>query len=141
MGYFYTVLQFLLLSFILFTPPLLPGSYVAIIVLLIAVLIGLWAIYTFRHTRINIFPYLPEDAKLVFSGPYKYVRHPMYTAVLLFSLSYFIARPGWIYALYFASLLVVLLLKIRFEEKQLKEYFTSYDHIFFKRYRIIPCIY
>jgi protein-S-isoprenylcysteine O-methyltransferase Ste14 len=141
MGYLYTTLQFILLGLIFFTPPLIPTDYVTISVLTTSVLLGLWAIWAFRYTRINIFPYLPKEAQLIQTGPYRYVRHPMYTAVLLFAFSYVIQEPGWLYFLYFLALLIVIVLKIRFEEHQLESRFNDYQAIFFKTYRIIPCIY
>jgi len=141
MGYLFTSLQFVLLGLIFITPPLFPDSYFSLSLLLVSVLIGLWALWAFRYTRINIFPYLPKGAKLIQAGPYRYVRHPMYTAVLLFSLSYVVQEPNWLYVVYFLSLLIVIILKIRFEERKLKEHFHHYQLVFFKTYRLVPCIY
>ncbi len=141
MGYLYTSLQFLLLGLIFFTAPILPGSLAGQIILATSVLLGFWAIWAFRHTRINVFPYLPEGARLVRKGPYRFVRHPMYTAVLLFVLAYWVDQPGLIYSAYLLALLLVIILKIRFEESQLIAGFENYESQFYKTYRIIPCVY
>lgn len=141
MGYVYTILQFIGLGLIFFTPPIFPQSIYGQVVLIISIFLGVWSIFVFRHTRINIFPYLRDGATLVHRGPYKYVRHPMYSSVLLFGLSYFIDNPYWLYAAYFLGLTVVIFFKIKFEEKQLASRFENYETDFFSTYRIIPCIY
>ena len=141
MGYVYTFLQFVGIGLVILTTPLIPQSIVAQVILLIAVFIGFWAIYVFRNTKINVFPYLRNGSSIIRKGPYKYVRHPMYTSVILFALSYLIDNPGWIYGIYFTGIFLVLIFKINFEEKQLAAHFENYETEFFKTYRIIPCIY
>ena len=141
MGYLYTSLPFLLLGLIFFTATILPGSLAGQIILASSVLLGFWAIWAFRHTRINVFPYLPEGARLIRKGPYRFVRHPMYTAVLLFVLAYWVDQPGLIYSAYLLALLLVIILKIRFEESQLIAGFENYESQFYRTYRIIPCVY
>jgi protein-S-isoprenylcysteine O-methyltransferase Ste14 len=141
MGYFFTFLQFFLIGLIFFTPPFLPQSVSGLVVLFLSFTIGAWSILVFRHTKINVFPYLRNGASLVRKGPYRYVRHPMYTSVILFSFAYFVDNPDWIYGSYFLSMIVVLVLKMNFEEKQLALHFDNYESEFFKTYRIIPCVY
>lgn len=141
MGYLYTTIQFILLGLIFFTPPLIPDTLPALVILGVAVLLGLWAIWVFRHTRINIFPYLPKGAQIIQAGPYKYVRHPMYTAVMFFGLAYFVAQSNWYYIAYFFMLLFIVILKIRFEERQLIKYADEYEKKFFSTYRLFPCVY
>ncbi len=141
MGYLYTTLQFILLGLILLTPPVIPKSYFALSLLVISIFTGFWAIWTFRHTKINVFPYLPAGARLIKKGPYRYVRHPMYTAVLLFSLAYLSENYSWLFLFYFIGLLTVIILKINFEERHLKHRFNDYQAVFYKTYRLLPCIY
>lgn len=141
MGYFFTFLQFSLLGLIFLTPPVIPQSIYGLVVLFLSIVLGVWSVFAFRHTKINVFPYLRNGAGLVRKGPYRYVRHPMYTSVILFSLAYFIENPDWIFGSYLLGMILILVLKINFEEKQLALYFDNYESEFFKTYRIIPCIY
>ena len=48
-------------------------------------LVGAWALWTNRPGNINIRPEPKEGGALVTAGPYRFVRHPMYLAVLLFT--------------------------------------------------------
>lgn len=141
MGYVYTILQFILIGTFLFVPPFIPFSLVANGVLIFAVLLGVWSVWVFRYTTINVFPYLPSGAHMITMGPYRIIRHPMYLAVLLFSMAYFIDQPTIIYGLLFFAMLLVLLLKIRFEERLLSNSFEEYEEHFYKTYRLIPCVY
>lgn len=141
MGYFYTSLQFILLALIFFTPPFLPETLAGQVVLSISIVFGIWAVWAFRHTRINVFPYLREGSQLIKAGPYRFVRHPMYSAVLLFALSYLVGQGSWIYLVYFVAIVSVMVFKIRFEESQLAEHFQQYETHFYKTYRLVPCIY
>lgn len=141
MGYVYTILQFIGLGLIFFTSPLFPKSIYGQFVLVFSISLGVWSVFVFRHTRINIFPYLRDGATMIRKGPYRYVRHPMYSSVILFALSYFIDNPNWLYGAYFFGLTIVIIFKMKFEEKQLASRFENYETEFFKTYRIIPCIY
>jgi protein-S-isoprenylcysteine O-methyltransferase Ste14 len=70
---------------------LIPKSSVMIlsfwwVLLVIATITALWI---FTHNRVgnfNIVPEIKENAKLIVTGPYKYVRHPMYSSLILFML-------------------------------------------------------
>ena len=51
-----------------------------------AALIGLWAVQTMHLGRFNIIPDPMPDIQLVTTGPYRFIRHPMYFSILLFFL-------------------------------------------------------
>jgi protein-S-isoprenylcysteine O-methyltransferase Ste14 len=60
-----------------------------ILLMLMAVLIGFMAIYSFRAHQTTVNPTKPEaSSKLVNSGIYQYSRNPMYLAMLLALLAY-----------------------------------------------------
>lgn len=77
-------------------------------------------LYTSMHNKVgnfNIVPEIKEGCSLITTGPYRYIRHPMYTSVLLVgfgALSYGFAffKLGLILAL-----IIVMALKARREEK------------------------
>ena len=81
------------------------------------ILLGLWAIGSNRPGNFNIRPTPRVGGRMIRSGPYGWVRHPMYTAVLACALACVIATPTaatWAGA---AALLIVLLTKARLEER------------------------
>ena len=62
-----------------------PGLLVALL-WLACMALGLWALSANRPGNFNIRPEPKTDGQLVQTGPYRWIRHPMYTAVLLFSI-------------------------------------------------------
>lgn len=83
-----------------------------------------------------------KEQKLIDTGLYGIVRHPLYTSAILVAISLPFALGSWI-ALSLAILFVVaLIIRIRFEEKMLLEGMEGYKE-YQKRvkYKLIPGIY
>ena len=101
---------------------------------------GLWAIVTMgRH--INISPELKENAPLRKNGPYRFVRHPMYLALMIFCGSYVAGNfTAYASALWFV-LLFVLALKIHYEERILRARFSDYEAYAKQTKRLIPFVF
>lgn len=109
--------------------------------LLIAGLVGCWAVISMRLDNINIVPALKDKHRLVTTGIYRYIRHPMYASVILFCAVLLTTNPDWINGLVFGILLVDLWLKLRHEERLLIERFPEYQDYQKRTERIIPFIY
>jgi len=93
------------------------SSIYPFLIFLVGVSLGVWAL---RHNRLGNFyiqPKLRENAKLVTSGIYKYIRHPMYLSVIIMTLSFVVASFSWIEILLFLLLILVLWLKAKREEE------------------------
>lgn len=78
------------------------------------------------------------DATLRTDGPYRHVRHPIYSGVLLFAAGITLASAGPLKAAAFALLLVVLSIKARFEEGLLAEHFPGYESYVRRTPRFVP---
>ncbi len=74
-----------------------------------AFVLGLWALGSNRPGNFNIRPTPRPDGRMVSSGPYRWIRHPMYSAVLLFGVACAwtgASTGGWIAVLLLAAVLV-----------------------------------
>lgn len=69
------------------------NSVVAVIMFLFSVLLFWWAARAFQGDRPSIAFSPGAPARLVTSGPYRYVRHPFYSAYMLFWLAF--AVSAW----------------------------------------------
>ena len=76
-------IQMISILLILVTGRLL-ASYIPLLIIEIAgIMLGIWAIAIMGMTNTNITPLVKQSAILVTNGPYAFIRHPMYSAVLL----------------------------------------------------------
>ena len=77
--------QFALLGWLIW--PLTPQRWSppALALLACAVTLGLWTLAYNRLGNFNIRPEPKPAGRLVTEGPYRFVRHPMYSALLLFA--------------------------------------------------------
>ena len=86
-------------------------------------------------------PYPKEGASLVEAGPYRLVRHPIYSGILCAALGWGLWMHAWL-TLGFAALLFLLFdLKSRREERWLCERFPGYDDYQRRVRRLIPFLY
>ncbi len=120
------VLQFLMLLLLIW-PWTAPTVHLAAAVgLLAGIGVGLWALSANRPGNFNLRPAVKKGAQFITSGPYAHVRHPMYTALLLFGAGLVLLYMDWIKALCWICLLVVLNAKARIEENAMALRFPGY---------------
>ncbi|WP_214731634.1 isoprenylcysteine carboxylmethyltransferase family protein [Exiguobacterium sp. s195] len=101
-----------------------------------------WGILHLRHQFTRHVVVRPED-ELVSSGPYRYLRHPLYTGLLLIAFGFSLYFIHWGIALIGAGLTsLALLYRIRIEEGMLIRHFgQSYQSWSKTRKRLFPFIY
>jgi len=82
---------------------------------------------------------IQKNQKVVSSGPYKYVRHPMYSSAIIMFFSIALAL-GSLYALIPAALSsIALIIRTHFEDKTLQKDLKGYkEYIKKTRYRLLP---
>lgn len=134
-------LQLFAIGYLLFTGPVIPGDPIILIILLAGLFLGLWSIYAFRTTKFNILPEVPENAALVTAGPYKLIRHPMYTSILLITTALLISEPLPSRLLVYFLLVGVILYKMGIEEKYLDKHFKEYGNYKAQTHKILPFLY
>ena len=87
--------------------------------------VGLWA--AARLGRGLTPSPLPNGAiSLVSRGPYRWVRHPMYTAVMLLAVGVATRSGSWLVVAQTVALIVLFNVKARWEERRLAETFSDY---------------
>lgn len=138
-SYTLVMVQFALIAFLAwyggFDSAWFPNLFLAA-----GLVLGLWAILA-MHFRFNIIPDVRVGQTLITAGPYRFVRHPMYTAVLLVTLSFVLERPDIVSFLAWCVLLVDLLVKLRYEERLLAAQFSDYADYMTRTKRLLPGLY
>jgi protein-S-isoprenylcysteine O-methyltransferase Ste14 len=103
--------------------------------------IAIWALISMKRGTFRVMPEPAAKAQLTEAGPYRWLRHPMYSAVLLAALGAAISHATLWHAVVFFALVIVLLLKIRREEQALLETYDEYANYMTRTRALIPFIY
>jgi len=134
----------------LFTPWLSFGQfYLPDVIRIAGFLLGVYAMWLFYYVHKmlgdNWSPVLEirKEHTLVIRGPYKWVRHPMYSDMTLWLISFVMITANWFYAITIATgLLILFVVRIPDEEKLMIEQFgEEYKRYMQRTRRIIPFIY
>jgi protein-S-isoprenylcysteine O-methyltransferase Ste14 len=103
-------------------------------------LLGLWALSSNRPGNFNIRPTPREGGQLVQQGPYRWIRHPMYTAVIACGLACaWAGNSAWGWPCV-AALVIVLLTKATFEERWMLAAHPAYAAYQASTHRFLPWI-
>ncbi len=130
--------QFALLAWLIW--PLTPQvwSLPALALLACAAALGVWTLAYNRPGNFNIRPEPKASGRLVTGGPYRYMRNPMYSAVLLFAAAEVVAYADpWKIGCWLI-LALVLLAKALLEERGLRERHAGYAEYARRVHRFIP---
>jgi protein-S-isoprenylcysteine O-methyltransferase Ste14 len=139
-SYVFVAVQFLSMGLIVFTGSIIPAG-IYLFLLLAGIILVAWAIKTMKPGNFNVVPDLKENSKLVTKGPYRYIRHPMYSAVLVTMLSLVLNDFSVYRLMLWLILFVDLFLKLSYEEEILKDNFFEYPEYIKQTKRLIPFLF
>ena len=134
----YVIIQFASIFFLIYYAEASAFNSLSWVLILLSVVIGLKAVFDMKISNLNILPELKKEHNLVKSGIYSLIRHPMYTAVMLFCLALTLSRFDAISQSVFAILCIDLYLKSKKEESYLLDRFQSYQEYRSKTSRFLP---
>ncbi len=128
------------LAGLLYLHSLFSSSAVVFAVQVGAVLLLLWARITFGRRSFHLAAN-PTAGGLVTTGPYQYIRHPIYTALCWFVAAPVAARLSWLTALCFLAMLGGTLLRIFCEERLVSLRYPEYRDYAARTWRMVPYIF
>lgn len=106
-----------------------------------ALLLAAWALRTNRPGNFNIHPSPRVGGTLVTNGPYGWVRHPMYSSLLLGALALARTADSGAAWLAWGALLLVLWNKSALEERWMLAQHPGYAHYREQTQRFVPWLY
>ena len=135
------IIQFSSFAYFLFSGKFIADNY-WFLVQIIGFIISLWGVLVMKLGNFNIQPEIKSTAYFVSKGPYKYIRNPMYTGLIIFFGTAVASNYSAIHLAVFTILVIVLLEKIKLEEKFLVQKFGDiYQKYKNRTFRLIPLLY
>ena len=151
-GEWYVIAQFVFFALVIFGPRTWSGSpawtspYAELgsigggILLLMGGLLAVAGIFGLG-ANLTPLPYPKDQATLVETGPYRLVRHPIYSGAILMAFGWALWVHGWLTIGYAIILFVFFDVKSRREEQWLKAKFPGYVAYQKRVRKLIPFVY
>ncbi|WP_041959694.1 methyltransferase family protein [Sulfurospirillum arsenophilum] len=140
-SYILVSLQFIFIAILLVEHGLhIPTTIFALLIFILGCGFGL---YTVKHNPLgnfNITPEIKENASLITTGAYRYIRHPMYFSVLVMMLGIVLSKPTILSLFIYVLLVVTLFLKAQKEEMLWMVQSNEYKSYMQQTKRIIPFV-
>jgi protein-S-isoprenylcysteine O-methyltransferase Ste14 len=133
--------QFSAILFILVSGAIWPSNHFFLILEFLGIVLGIWSVFVMRKSVLSVMPDPDPSAILIKSGPYRIIRHPMYSALFLVLIPLVINHYTITRLIVLASFTVNQVFKIRYEEKLLKNKWPEYVDYMLKTWRIIPFLF
>ena len=92
-------------------------------------------------SNLSALPYPKDGAPLVETGPYRIVRNPIYSGLILAAFGWGLFVHGWLTLLYAAVLFAFFDIKLRVEERWLCQRFPEYAEYEKRVKKLIPWVY
>jgi protein-S-isoprenylcysteine O-methyltransferase Ste14 len=86
-------------------------------------------------------PFPRENATLIISGAYRFVRHPIYSGLIFMAIGWGLWRHSWLTIGYALLLFIFFDIKSRLEERMLTERFPEYAEYRKRIRKLIPIVY
>lgn len=118
--------QFILAATIVMSDSWLPPRWGALLLAVPGVMLALWSWLEIGPLSLRIHPTTTDSTRLIRSGPYRFVRHPMYAGLLWFTAALAFTSPAWWHVATWMALVGVLVAKAGEEEKSLCLRFSEY---------------
>jgi protein-S-isoprenylcysteine O-methyltransferase Ste14 len=107
----------------------------------VGVALLVWTWFNLVPGKFHIMPDTIKYAKLVTTGPFRLIRHPMYASLLIYLLPLVINYFSYLRLAVLLVFSVNMIIKLLYEEKLLKLRFPEYGSYMKRSYRLVPFIF
>lgn len=117
------------------------GSIYWLVLCAIGAALGVLTLCYNKIGNFSVYPEIKQHATLIISGPYGYIRHPMYTSLMLMMSGIVLYNFHWLNSIGIVMVLHAIINKANKEEKLLLMRFAKYNEYQQKTHRFLPYIY
>ena len=125
--WFLVIAQFTLSAALVLSTRWSPIPWLAFLVSAPGAALAVWAWGKVGLLKLRIHPTTTQRTRLITSGPFAVVRHPMYTGLLWFTAAFQLSDFAWWRTVAWFTLAIVLYFKACVEEKDINLRFAQYD--------------
>ena len=141
LSYLLVAIQFASLAVFPLTGPWLARATWLLAIEVGGVALGAWALLTVGLADVHVLPDVRPGARFVRQGPYRWIRHPMYAALLIVAGALTIDHPSTLRVVALSVLLIDILVKLHYEEGLLAAAFPEYAQYRQETKRLVPFVY
>jgi len=110
------------------------------VLMAISGILAFWAMAVMSIGNFNVVPTPVDKGILITKGPYKVIRHPMYTSIFIFALALLAGQFDYIKLIISLVLVAGLIVKMIYEESLLSKHHPGYKLYKAKTKRVIPFV-
>ena len=133
--------QLICIAVLVVKGPVIPQQPWPLIVMCAGVALIVWAVAKIRFYNLRIEPEVAEQARLITSGPFRFIRHPMHSGGTLIGLAWVWDEFSPLRLFVFVILFIDFLVKLHYEERLLTERFPEYLDYKKRTKRLVPLVY
>lgn len=139
LGWTLVAIQFACLGYLAVTGPII-ASDGWLVLESAGLALGVWAVVTMR-LRVNITPSVRRGSSMIEAGPYAWIRHPMYSALIVTGLALVLSFPTASRWVAWGLLTVNLVVKLLYEERLLAAAYPHYAAYRRRTHRLVPWLF
>ena len=117
------------------------GSPYSLILCGLGSVLGIWSLCVNKIGNFSVYPEIKPQAILITNGPYRYIRHPMYSALMIMMIGIALYNFHTLNALGVILVCFAVLNKSNIEEKFLQRRFEEYQNYRLNCKRFLPYLY
>lgn len=137
---FFFPIFILTVLYLLISGNLLSPSPFVIATQVLALALGIWARRTFQSGQFSTGAET-KDGQLLMTGPYKFIRHPIYAIVIVLVWSSVLGHPSLINVIISVIMTGITVIRIVTEEEFLRGRYPNYVEYSRKTKRVIPFVF
>lgn len=139
-SYLLVAVQFAALILLAWSGPIIARPPLWLLIELLGLAVGVWAIWSMRLFNFNVTPDVKTEGYMVERGPYRLIRHPMYSSLLIICGALVANHFTWPRLLMLLALAIDLIVKLRYEEGLLAAHYPQYAAYMTRTKRLLPFV-